>query len=228
MEEAERAARDFPRKGAIVRPMRNIRRNGASTSPSSRTPTASAIDGTDADAAVGRRGRGPPPGARLLRFPKREAPGFAIATSSTSRRSSASARRGASPARYQLSGDDVSRARASPTPSASTAGRSRRMWPATWNGAGPTSRARAASTTCPTACWCRSASRNLLVAGRCASMTHEGQSAARVSGGCFVMGEAVGTAAHLALAGNVAPAEIACRRVAGRARSATARISGRS
>ena len=29
---------------------------------------------------------------------------------------------------------------------------------------------------------------NLLVAGRCASMTHEGQSAARVSGGCFVMG----------------------------------------
>lgn len=40
---------------------------------------------------------------------------------------------------------------------------------------------------------------NLLVAGRCASMTHEGQSAARVSGGCFVMGQAAGTAAaHLA------------------------------
>jgi hypothetical protein len=33
-------------------------------------------------------------------------------------------------------------------------------------------------------------------------MTHEGQSAARVSGGCFVMGQAVGTAAHIALAGN--------------------------
>ncbi len=28
----------------------------------------------------------------------------------------------------------------------------------------------------------------LFVAGRCASMTHEGQSAARVSGACFVMG----------------------------------------
>jgi hypothetical protein len=41
---------------------------------------------------------------------------------------------------------------------------------------------------------------NLLVAGRCASMTHEGQSAARVSGGCFVMGQAAGTAAHLSLA----------------------------
>jgi hypothetical protein len=40
---------------------------------------------------------------------------------------------------------------------------------------------------------------NLLVAGRCASMTHMGQSAARVSGGCFVMGQAAGTAATLAL-----------------------------
>lgn len=38
---------------------------------------------------------------------------------------------------------------------------------------------------------------NLLVAGRCASMTHEGQSAARVSGGCFVMGQAAGTAAAI-------------------------------
>ncbi len=49
---------------------------------------------------------------------------------------------------------------------------------------------------------------NLLVAGRCASMTHEGQSAARVSGACFAMGEAAGTAAHLALAGSVAPSDI--------------------
>ena len=46
---------------------------------------------------------------------------------------------------------------------------------------------------------------NLLVAGRCASMTSEGQSAARVSGGCFVMGQAAGTAAALALAQGVAP-----------------------
>ncbi|MFC5523759.1 FAD-dependent oxidoreductase [Polaromonas jejuensis] len=42
---------------------------------------------------------------------------------------------------------------------------------------------------------------NLLVAGRCASMTHEGQSAARASGACFVMGQAAGTAAALAPAG---------------------------
>jgi FAD dependent oxidoreductase len=49
---------------------------------------------------------------------------------------------------------------------------------------------------------------NLLVAGRCASMSHAGQSAARVSGACFVMGQAAGTAAHLALAGDRSPAAI--------------------
>jgi hypothetical protein len=49
---------------------------------------------------------------------------------------------------------------------------------------------------------------NLLVAGRCASMTHEGQSAARVSGACFAMGEAAATGAHLALAGGGKPADI--------------------
>jgi hypothetical protein len=49
---------------------------------------------------------------------------------------------------------------------------------------------------------------NLLVAGRCASMTHEGQSAARASGACFAMGEAAGTAAALALASGASPAEV--------------------
>ena len=46
---------------------------------------------------------------------------------------------------------------------------------------------------------------NLLVAGRCASMTHIGQAAARVSGGCFVMGQAAGTAAALAVEAGVRP-----------------------
>lgn len=40
---------------------------------------------------------------------------------------------------------------------------------------------------------------NLHVAGRCASMQHLGQSAARASGACFVMGQAAGTAAALRL-----------------------------
>lgn len=42
---------------------------------------------------------------------------------------------------------------------------------------------------------------NLFVVGRCASMTHGGQSAARVSGACFVMGEAAGVAASMVVSG---------------------------
>ncbi len=42
---------------------------------------------------------------------------------------------------------------------------------------------------------------NLQVAGRCASMEHLGQSAARASGACFAMGQAAGTAAALRVAG---------------------------
>ena len=49
---------------------------------------------------------------------------------------------------------------------------------------------------------------NLLVAGRCGSMTHMGQSAARVSGGCFVMGQAAGTAAAQAVAAGQRPRDI--------------------
>ncbi len=54
---------------------------------------------------------------------------------------------------------------------------------------------------------------NLLVAGRCASMTHGGQSAARVSGPCFVMGQAAGSAAHLALKDNTNVRSVDVRRL---------------
>ncbi|HEY9454142.1 MAG TPA: FAD-dependent oxidoreductase, partial [Bradyrhizobium sp.] len=54
---------------------------------------------------------------------------------------------------------------------------------------------------------------NLLMAGRCASMTHDGQSAARVSGACFAMGEAAGLAAALALSGNTIPRDIAVEKL---------------
>ncbi len=49
---------------------------------------------------------------------------------------------------------------------------------------------------------------NLWIAGRCASMTHEAQSAARVTGACFVMGQAAGTAAHLALNADCAAVDV--------------------
>ena len=49
---------------------------------------------------------------------------------------------------------------------------------------------------------------NLLVVGRCASMTHEGQSSARVTGPCFAMGEAAGVAADVALATKAAVGDV--------------------
>jgi len=54
---------------------------------------------------------------------------------------------------------------------------------------------------------------NLFVAGRCASMSHEGQSSARVSGPCFVMGQAAGTAADLALRQGVTPRQVDVRKL---------------
>jgi hypothetical protein len=49
---------------------------------------------------------------------------------------------------------------------------------------------------------------NLLVAGRCASMTQGGQSSGRVTGPCFVMGQAAGSAADLALSAGVRAADV--------------------
>ncbi len=60
---------------------------------------------------------------------------------------------------------------------------------------------------------------NLWVAGRCASMSHEAQSAARVTGACFVMGQAAGTAAHLALAADCAAAAVDAAALQGRLES---------
>jgi len=44
-------------------------------------------------------------------------------------------------------------------------------------------------------------------------MTHEGQSAARVSGACFAMGEAAGSAAALAVSGNTLPRDVAVEKL---------------
>jgi len=54
---------------------------------------------------------------------------------------------------------------------------------------------------------------NLLVGGRCASMTSGGHSAARVAGPCFAMGQAAGTAAALAVADGVAAADVSVPRL---------------
>lgn len=49
---------------------------------------------------------------------------------------------------------------------------------------------------------------NLFVVGRCASMDHGAQSAARVTGACFVMGQAAGTAAAMCVKQMKLPREI--------------------
>lgn len=49
---------------------------------------------------------------------------------------------------------------------------------------------------------------NLLVAGRCASATPIGQSSIRVSGACFVMGQAAGNAAAMAVGAKIPPGDV--------------------
>jgi hypothetical protein len=49
---------------------------------------------------------------------------------------------------------------------------------------------------------------NLLVAGRCVSATHEGQSSLRVMPQCFAMGQAAGTAAAVAVQRTCRPREV--------------------
>jgi len=56
---------------------------------------------------------------------------------------------------------------------------------------------------------------NLLVAGRCVSSTHEGQSALRIMPTCFAMGEAAGIAAAMSAQGQIAPREIDPERLRG-------------
>jgi hypothetical protein len=60
---------------------------------------------------------------------------------------------------------------------------------------------------------------NLWVAGRCASMTHGGQSAARVSGACFVMGQAAGVAAAQAIRSALKPKDLPAHMVQQRLKS---------
>ena len=54
---------------------------------------------------------------------------------------------------------------------------------------------------------------NLLVAGRCASTTQSGQASLRVSGPCFAMGQAIGTAAAMGLSQGVAPGDVPIRQL---------------
>jgi hypothetical protein len=207
MDDAERRGAKFPRKGAIVRPQKNPSEWRVNVTQMKK-PDGRALDGADADELSAGEIEGRRQAVEFFAFLKREAPGFGnsyivdippqIGIRETRRITG----------HYQLTRDDVLSCASFPDTigvngwpiEKHVAGDVEWHWPAI-----PASRG---FNHLPYRMLLPRDVANLLVAGRCASMTHEGQSAARVSGGCFVMGQAAGSAAHLALSGNSALAEI--------------------
>ncbi|MBZ0102031.1 MAG: FAD-dependent oxidoreductase [Thermoanaerobaculia bacterium] len=204
---AERRGETFPRRGAIVRPQKNPIEWRVNVTQLG-SANGRALDGTDAAALSAGETEGRRQIVAFFDFLRREVPGFdrsyivdippQIGIRETRRIEGL----------YQLSGEDVLSCASFPD----TIGVN--GWPLEKHVAGdvewdwpdiPGSRG---FNHLPYRMLIPQEVDNLLVAGRCASMTHEGQSAARVSGACFVMGEAAGTAAHLALAASQNPADI--------------------
>jgi len=207
MEEAERAGRArFARKGVIVRPMRHTAEWRLNVTQVTNA-NGRAVNGTDAEELTAGEIEGRRQALAYFEFLKREVPGFAQSyiVDIPPQLGIRETRRIAG--RYALTGDDV----LSCASFADTVGVN--GWPIEAHVAGdvewrwPAVGSRGFNHL-PYRKLLPQGITNLLVAGRCASMTHEGQSAARVTGGCFVMGEAAGTAAHLAVLGNAAPADI--------------------
>ena len=208
MDEAERSGRyRFARKRPIVRPQRNPLEWRANMTQLA-NPDGSAIDGTD----VHQLTRGELQGRRQIRdtFPffKENVPGFAesyvvdIAPAIGIRET----RRIVGP--YQLSADDILDCVDFPDSigvngwpvEAHVTGDVVIKWP---RGGDPRG-----FNQLPFRMIVPQRLDNVYVAGRCASMTHDGQSSARVSGPCFAMGQAAGTAADLALSAGVPTGEV--------------------
>ena len=212
MESAEQRGVKFPRKGAIVRPQKHSsewRVNVTQVKNAQGRP----VDGTDAGELSAGEIEGRRQARDFFEFLRREAPGFADAyivdiPPQLGIRETRRVR-----GLYQLTADDVISCASFPD----TIGVN--GWPIENHVAGdvvwrwpdiPGSRG---FNQLPYRMLVPEGLSNLLVAGRCASMTHEGQSAARVSGACFAMGQAAGTAAHLSLAGNAPCADIAVEKL---------------
>ena len=206
MEDAEKRGIKFPRKGAIVRPQKHSNEWRVNVTQV-KNAQGRAIDGTDAGELSGGEIEGRRQALAFFEFLRRQAPGFADAyiVDIPPQLGIRETRR--ITGRYQLTADDVVSCASFPD----TIGVN--GWPIENHVAGdvewrwpdiPGSRGfnHLPYRMLVPQTFGNKAFDNLLVAGRCASMTHEGQSAARVSGGCFVMGQAAGTAAHLSLAGN--------------------------
>lgn len=188
---------DFPREGAIVRPQRN-RSEWRVNVTQVANAQGRAVDATDAQQLSAGEVEGRRQVIEYLRFLRAEVPGFEradlidVGTQLGVRETRRV--RGA----YRLSGDDVLNG----ARFADSIGLN--AWPIERHAQGRVEWAfpRDPGNSFNQLPWrmlVPLGAANLLVAGRCASMEHEGQSAARASGACFVMGQAAGTAAALML-----------------------------
>ena len=208
MDAAERAGtHSFPRKKPIVRPQRNPLEWRANLTQLS-NPDGSAIDGTDVDQLTRGELQGRQQALDTFTFIRDNTPGFGdsyivdiapqIGIRETRRIVGA----------YQLTEDDVRDCadfgdtigvNGWPV-EAHVAGTVEFRWPRGDNPRG--------FNQLPFRMILPQRIANLYVIGRCASMTHDAQSAARVTGPCFAMGEAAGTAAGLALGAGVSCADV--------------------
>jgi hypothetical protein len=200
MEAAERAGEfRFPRKGAIVRPQKHSGEWRVNVTQL-RNADGSAVDGTDAKSLSRAEAEGRRQVVEYLRFLRARVPGFEAAYVLDIAPQVGIRETRRLVGRYVLTREDVLGC-ASFEDSVGVNG-----WPVENHVAGdvkwewPDLGSRGYNQLPFRMLVPGSGPANLLVAGRCASMTHEGQSAARVSGGCFVMGQAAGTACALALA----------------------------
>jgi hypothetical protein len=208
MDEAERAGtHSFPRKKPIVRPQRNPLEWRANLTQLS-NPDGSAIDGTNVEQLTHGELQGRRQVLDAFIFIRDRTPGFGdsyivdiapqIGIRETRRIIG----------RYRLTEDDVRDCVDFPDTigvngwpvEAHVAGTVEFRWPRGENPRG--------FNQLPFRMLVPDRIRNLYVAGRCASMTHDAQSAARVTGPCFAMGEAAGTAAGMALSAGTACGDI--------------------
>jgi hypothetical protein len=189
---------DFPRRGAILRPQRNPSEWRANVTQL-RNAKGTAVDATDAVQLSAAEVEGRRQIVEYMRFLRAEVPGFEQAEISE-----IAAQVGIRESRrvrcaHMLSGDEV----LGGARFADSIGLN--AWPVEMHLAGriewafPRDPAHSFNQL-PLRMLLPQGAPNLLVAGRCAGMEHLGQSAARASGACFVMGQAAGTAAALRVA----------------------------
>jgi hypothetical protein len=191
---------DFPRRGAILRPQRNPSEWRANVTQL-RNSKGTAVDATDAVQLSAAEVEGRRQIVEYMRFLRAEVPGFEQAEISE-----IAAQVGIRESRrvrcaHMLSGDEVlGGARFDDSIGLNA-------WPVEMHLAGriewafPHDPANSFNQL-PLRMLLPQGVPNLWVAGRCAGMEHLGQSAARASGACFVMGQAAGTAAALRVKGH--------------------------